>query len=44
MMIDEVYGAGKTVALWSSANRLYALYLSTPGSQEFVIEVANALE
>jgi hypothetical protein len=45
MMIEEVYGPGKIAALWSGADRLYALFpASGEISREFVIKVANALE
>jgi hypothetical protein len=44
-MIDEVYGRGKTVALWSRPDRMYAVFvdreLATPA---FVAQVANALD
>jgi hypothetical protein len=45
VMISEVYGAGKVVALWSGADRLYALFPATGEvSKEFVLKVARALE
>jgi hypothetical protein len=45
MMIDEVYGRGKTLALWSSPDRIYALFPSEHNvSRELVITVANALD
>jgi hypothetical protein len=45
MMIDEVYGPGKIVAVWSGPGRIYALFPDTRTvSREFVITVANALE
>ncbi|HKE85387.1 MAG TPA: hypothetical protein VKB50_16610 [Vicinamibacterales bacterium] len=42
MMIAEVYGPGKTVAIWSGRDRVYALF--GPVSRDFVISVANAIE
>jgi hypothetical protein len=45
VMIDEVYGPGKIVAVWSGSDRLYALFPDTKNvSREFVIQVANALD
>jgi len=45
VLIDEVYGHGKTLAVWSGADRLYALFLSTGHiTREFAMEVANALD
>jgi hypothetical protein len=45
IMIHEVYGAGKTVAVWSGADRVYALYPSTATiTRGFVLEVADALD
>ena len=45
VMIHEVYGPGKIVALWSGADRVYALYPDTREvTREFVMTVANALE
>jgi len=42
VMISEVYGPGKTVAIWSGNDRLYALFGSV--SRDFVIRVANAID
>jgi hypothetical protein len=43
--IDEVYGPGKIVAVWSGPDRVYALFPDTRAvSREFVITVANAVE
>jgi hypothetical protein len=45
VMIEEVYGPGKIVSVWTGANRIYALYPDTKEvTREFVIKVANALE
>ena len=45
VMIDEVYGAGKTVALWSGPDRLYALFGATERiNSDVIVEVARALE
>jgi hypothetical protein len=45
VMIDEVYGPGKIVAVWSGSDRIYALYPDTRSvSREFVMTVANALD
>jgi hypothetical protein len=45
LMIDEVYGHDKTLAVWSTPDRLYALFGATAVvSPRFVTEVANALE
>jgi hypothetical protein len=45
VMIAEVYGPGKLVALWSGVDRLYALYPKEREiSKEFVIEVANSVD
>jgi hypothetical protein len=44
-MIEEVYGPGKIAAVWSSSDRIYALFPSTGEvSREFVIAVANAVD
>lgn len=45
VMIAEIYGSGKIVALWSGVDRLYALF-PTKGeiSKEFIIKVANAID
>jgi hypothetical protein len=42
MMIAEVYGPGKVAALWSGADRVYALFGGV--NKDFVIRVANALD
>jgi hypothetical protein len=45
VMIDEVYGHGKIVGVWSGADRLYALYPNTREvTRDFLIRVANALD
>jgi hypothetical protein len=45
LMIDEVYGHEKTLAVWSTPDRLYALFGATAVvNQKFVTEVTNALE
>ena len=45
VMIAEVYGHGKIAALWSGADRLYALFPAEGEiSKEFVIKVANAVD
>ena len=45
VMIAEVYGPGKIVALWSGADRLYALFPATGEvSKEMVLKVAKSLE
>jgi hypothetical protein len=44
VLIDEVYGAGKTVALWSGSDRLYALFGATEEIGGLIVEVARALE
>jgi hypothetical protein len=45
MTIDEVYGAGKTTALWTGADRVYALFGDKATlTDDFVIKVADALE
>src|SRR5688572_5351568 len=45
MMIEEVYGAGKILAVWTGSDRIYALFPEKGAiSREFVKEVANALE
>jgi hypothetical protein len=41
-MIAEVYGAGKVAALWSGADRVYALFGNV--NKDFVVRVANALD
>jgi hypothetical protein len=45
VMIAEVYGRGKIVALWSGVDRLYALY-PTKGdiTKDFIIKVANSID
>jgi hypothetical protein len=44
-MIDEVYGPGTTVALWSGSDRVYALYPTTGQvTRELVIRVAGVLD
>ena len=44
VMIDGVYGAGKTVAVWSGSDRVYALYPETREvSREFIATVAASL-
>ena len=42
MMIAEVYGTGTIAALWSGADRLYALYGKI--DEDLVTRVANSLE
>jgi len=42
MMIADVFGKGTIAALWSGADRLYALYGKI--DEELVIRVANSLE
>lgn len=45
VMIDEVYGDGKTVAVWSGSDRVYALFPSTRDvSRDFIAKVANVLD
>jgi hypothetical protein len=45
LMIDEVYGHDKTLAVWSTPDRLYALFGATAAmSRTFVTEVASAVE
>jgi hypothetical protein len=45
MMIEEVYGAGKILAVWTGSDRIYALFPEKGAiSREFVREVANTLE
>ena len=42
MMIADVYGPGKIVAIWSGNDRVYALF--GPVSRDFVLRVANAID
>ena len=45
LTIEEVYGHGKTLAVWSTPDRLFALFGATATlSRTFVTEVTNALE
>ena len=45
LTIDEVYGHDKTLAVWSTPDRLYALFGTTATmSRTFLTEVANALD
>ena len=45
LTIDEVYGHDKRLAVWSTPDRLFALFGATAAlSRTFVTEVANALE
>ena len=45
VMIHEVYGPGKIVALWSGPDRVYALYPDTREvTRELIMAVARALE
>jgi hypothetical protein len=45
MMVEEVYGPGRIVALWSGSDRLYALYPDTlKVNPDFVVSAANAVE
>jgi hypothetical protein len=45
VMIEEVYGPGKIVGVWSGSDRLYALYPDTREvTRDFLIRVANALD
>lgn len=45
IMIAEVYGPGKIVAVWSSPDRMYALFPETGEiSREFILSVADALD
>jgi hypothetical protein len=44
-MIEGVYGPGKTVAVWSGSERVYALYPETREiSRAFIATVAAALD
>ncbi|HEY1303207.1 MAG TPA: hypothetical protein VGF24_06640 [Vicinamibacterales bacterium] len=42
VMISDVYGPGKIVAIWSGNDRLYALFGRV--DRDFVIRVANAMD
>jgi hypothetical protein len=45
ILIDEVYGDGKTLAVWSGSDRLYAMFLPTQKTARgFATEVANAVD
>jgi hypothetical protein len=45
LLIEEVYGHDKTLAVWSTPNRLYALFGATAAlSRSFVTEVSDALD
>ena len=45
LMIEEVYGHGKTLAIWSGSDRLYALFAATEEiTVERLREVTDALE
>lgn len=45
VMIEDVYGPGKIVAVWSGPDRVYALYPETRDvSRAFIATVAAALE
>lgn len=45
VMLDEVYGPGKTVAIWSGSDRVYALFPATGEvTRDFVRTVASALD
>ena len=45
VMISEVYGHGKIAALWSGADRVYALFPAEGEiSKDFVVKVANSVD
>ena len=45
VMIDEVYGHGKIVGVWSGRDRIYAQYPDTKEvTREFGMQVANAVD
>jgi hypothetical protein len=45
VMIEEVYGPGKIVGVWSRSDRLYALYPDTVEvTRDVLLRVANALD
>jgi hypothetical protein len=45
MMLDDVYGRGKSTAMWTTPDRVYGLFGDASKlTREYVISVANALD